>query len=211
MWSDRASRTTISPPATPTAARECLPPPPDRRRRWVAPWSSPGGVPCTTSVGEPTPSIWAPMAMRKWHRSTISGSRRVVERGRPLGEGGGHDEVLGGADAQELEDDVGRPETVVGDGLELVGADREAGPSASKPAMWKSIGRDPKSSPPGRARRKRPQRARSGPSTAVDARMRRARSGGATQPTSGGLVSRRVRRSSDARSSGRRAAPAAPA
>ncbi len=59
--------------------------------------------------------------------------------------------------------------------------------------MWRSIGRDPKSSPPGRESRARPQRASSGPSTAVEARIRRTRSVGATGSTVGGLVSRSVR------------------
>ncbi len=44
-------------------------------------------------------------------------------------------------------------------------------PSASSDARCMSTGRDPKSSPPGRATLARPTPASSGPSTAVDARI----------------------------------------
>ena len=59
--------------------------------------------------------------------------------------------------------------------------------------MCMSIGRDPKSSPPGSESRARPQRASSGPSTAVEARIRSTSSYGATGSTVGELVSRSVR------------------
>ena len=45
-------------------------------------------------------------------------------------------------------------------------------PIASRPATCMSIGRAPKSSPPGIDRRTRPQRVSSGPSTLIDARIR---------------------------------------
>ena len=37
-----------------------------------------GSTPCTMTIGEPTPSICAPMPIRKRHRSTISGSRAAL-------------------------------------------------------------------------------------------------------------------------------------
>ena len=52
---------------------------------------------------------------------------RVVERRRPLGQRGRHDDVLGRTDARELERDVGAPQPVVGDGVEVVVVDGEPG------------------------------------------------------------------------------------
>ena len=56
--------------------------------------------------------------------------------------------------------------------------------------MCMSIGRAPKSSPPGIDRRTRPQRVSSGPSTLTDARMRSTSSYGATGVRSPALVIR---------------------
>ena len=50
------------------------------------------------------------------------------------------------------------------------------------------MGRGPKSSPPGRATRARPNRASSGPSTTIDARMRSTSSYGASGTISAGRV-----------------------
>ena len=53
-------------------------------------------------------------------------------------------------------------------------------PIASSPDTCMSIGREPKSSPPGSDRRTCPQRVRSGPSTLIEARIRSTSSYGAT-------------------------------
>ena len=53
-------------------------------------------------------------------------------------------------------------------------------PIASRPLTCMSIGREPKSSPPGSDKRTWPQRVSSGPSTLIDARMRSTSSYGAT-------------------------------
>ena len=63
-------------------------------------------------------------------------------------------------------------------------------PIASSPATCMSIGRAPKSSPPGIDRRTRPHRVSSGPSTLIDARMRSTSSYGATGTSSPPLMHR---------------------
>ena len=50
--------------------------------------------------------------------------------------------------------------------------DSKRAPMAPRPLRWKSIGRSPKSSPPGSGMRTVPHRARSSPRTTTDARMR---------------------------------------
>ena len=68
---------------------------------------------------------------------------RVVDDGRALGQHGGHEDVLGRADARELEQDAGADQ-LVGPGLDVAVADREASRRvASRPATCMSIGPGP--------------------------------------------------------------------
>ena len=60
-------------------------------------------------------------------------SRRVVQRGRALGEGGRHDDVLGRADARELEHDVVAEQPGVGHRVQVVVAEGEAGAQRLQP------------------------------------------------------------------------------
>ncbi len=69
-------------------------------------------------------------------------------------------------------------------------------PRASRPVRWSSTGRDPKSSPPGMDTQARPQLARRGPRTTIDARMRSTSSYGASGTISAG---RRMWRASPSR------------
>ena len=120
------------------------------------------------------------MAIKNSHRSVISGSRAAFSIVvRPSASTAGGQEVLGGADARELESDVGAVEPV-GERLEIAVAELEGRPIASRPATCMSIGRAPKSSPPGIDRRTCPHRVRRGPSTLIDARIRSTNSYGAT-------------------------------
>ena len=111
----RASRRSSSPPATATAAT------------YVAAWMRSGTV---LVVDGPQRAALdavdrrastcrcrrcrAPIATSNSHRSTISGSRAALSIVVTLGEHGGGQDVLGGADARELERDVGAVQAVGG-------------------------------------------------------------------------------------------------
>ena len=60
---------------------------------------------------------------------------------------------------------------------------RTSAPIAPSPSRWKFTGRSPKSSPPGSERLATPHRARSGPSTTIDARIRSTSSTGTSVPS----------------------------
>ena len=78
--------------------------------------------------------------------------RRVVERRRPLGQRRRHHQVLGGADAREVQDDVRRPAARRRPPPSSCSAPhREAHTERFESFRCMSIGREPKSSPPGRA------------------------------------------------------------
>ena len=72
--------------------------------RWSVARSEPGSTPCTTSVDEPMPSMSAPIATSIVAQVGDLGlAGRVVDHRRALGVHGGREDVLGGADAGELE------------------------------------------------------------------------------------------------------------
>ncbi len=125
----------------------------------------------------PAPPILAPMACSIWHRSTISGSRAALSM-----------TVLPSARTAAIRmfsvaPTLGKSSSTV---LPRSPAGAEASrkpcslvisaPSRVSPSMCMSRPREPMASPPGRATFTRPQRASSGPSTAIDARIRRTRS-----------------------------------
>ena len=95
--------------------------------RWLTGRSEPRGSPRTTSREVPRPVMSAPIATNISHRSTTSGSRRrVVDRRLPVGEDRSGDDVLGGADAREAEDDVGAMQPL-GGRVDLTVAELELG------------------------------------------------------------------------------------
>ena len=72
----------------------------------------------------------------------------VAQHGGSLGEGGGHERVLGRGDAGLVEEDVGAPQAR---GRELVVASpaETVAPSCSRARKWVSTRRRPMTSPPG--------------------------------------------------------------
>ena len=87
--------------------------------RWSVACSDPGSTPWTISVDDPTPSMSAPIDDQHLAQVADLGlAGRVVDDRRALGVHGRRQDVLGGADARELERDVGA-EQPVGVGLDV--------------------------------------------------------------------------------------------
>ena len=131
MWSARAPASVISPPATPSAARKVA----ASMRSGITVCST--GDSCSTPsmvmVELPAPSTWAPMRLRNAARSAISGSRAALSiTVVPLASTDGHQRVLGGADARELEQDAGADE-LVGRGLDVAVGRLEHGAELLEP------------------------------------------------------------------------------
>ena len=100
-------------------------------------------------------------------------ARRVLDDGLALGEHRGGEQVLGGADARELEHDARAATARLARASMKPCTTSISTPIASRPRKCMSSWRLPMLSPPGIATRASPQRASSGPSTLIDARMRR--------------------------------------
>ena len=153
MWSARASSTTTSPPARPTAARKVA----ATTRSATTVWSRVRArrLPRPRSREVPAP----------WMRAPIVGQERgevrdlglacgVLDHRRALGEHRGHQDVVGRGVARVLEDDTvatSRPRPGRDHGaLDVaVARSRTRRPWPQSAFRWKSIGRSPKSSPPG--------------------------------------------------------------
>ena len=188
MCSGRASSTSSSPPATATAARYVAAWMRSDTVRWPAAFNDPRSTPLTTMPRRPDAAdVGTHLDEHVAHVDDLWLAGGVVDRRRPVGEHGGRDDVLRGADAREREGDVGAVQPV-GRRVQLAVGELELAPIASSPAMCMSIGRAPKSSPPGIDRRTSPQRVSSGPSTLIDARIRSTSSYGATGTRSPSLV-----------------------
>ena len=148
--------------------------------RWSTGRSEPGSTPRTTRVAVPMPEMSAPIATNISQRSTTSGSRAALSI-----------VVTPSANTAavtmfSVAPTLGKPNVTSAPCRRSAVASSSpwlnlnSAPIASSPAMCMSIGRAPKSSPPGIDRRTRPQRVSSGPSTLTDARMRSTSSYGAT-------------------------------
>ena len=107
-------------------------------------------------------------------------ARRVLDDGRALGEHRRGHQVLGRADARELEHDARAVQQRRRARATKPCATSTSAPIASSPRRCMSTLRLPMLSPPGSATRASPQRASSGPSTLNDARMRVTSSYGAS-------------------------------
>ncbi len=121
------------------------------------------------------------MRSRNAARSVTSGSRAAFSMTvRALGEDCRAHQVLGGADARELEHDSrARADRRRARARSRASTSTRA-PIASSPRRCMSTLRLPMRSPPGSATRASPQRASSGPSTLNDARIRATSSYGAS-------------------------------
>ena len=100
------------------------------------PRASPGSTPWMTSVDEPMPvDLGAHGVEEVAEVGDLGLAGGVVEHRRALGVHGGHQDVLGGADARELEGDVGPEEARRPGPRGSRGAARTCAPSASRPSQ----------------------------------------------------------------------------
>ena len=142
-------------------------------------------TPSISRVDEPAPMMCAPMRLRNAHRSVISGSRAAFSMTLvPLARTAAVIRfsvapTLGNSSTMRL------PESPAGARASIAPCTTSiSAPIASKPPRCMLILRLPMLSPPGIATRASPQRARSGPSTLIDARMRETISYGASGSSS---------------------------
>ena len=75
MCSGRAPPISTSPPVMAAAARKVAASTRSGTTLWALAVRAPGSTPWMTSRADPMPSTLAPMVLRKWQRSAISGSR----------------------------------------------------------------------------------------------------------------------------------------
>ena len=128
----------------------------------------------------PTPSIRAPIFFSISHKSTISGSRAALRR--VVVPSARTDAIkmfsvaptLGNSNSMSAPCNRAHRPTIPSDVTSNVA------PIASSPRKCMSIGRPPKSSPPGSAISTSPKRDSSGPTKLTEALMRSANSNGAT-------------------------------
>ena len=147
---------------------------PASTRSGITVWST-GANPSTpwiSIVGVPTPSIRAPIPLRKSARSTSSGSRAafsitVVPRA-----------ATAAISTFSVAPTLGKSRLTTAPRRPDVSptrnpcSDENRAPIFSSPRMWRSIARDPMLHPPGIATLAFPNRASSGPSTRIEARIR---------------------------------------
>ena len=132
-----------------------------------------GSTPSMVIVDDPAPRMRAPMRLRNDGQVAISGSRAALSMTVvPLAS-------TAAISAFSVAPTLGNSRTIRAPmqrrsavGLDVAVRRSNAAPSCSRPRRCMSIGRGPKSSPPGSDTRARPSRASSGPSTTIDARIR---------------------------------------
>ena len=172
MCSGRASAMVTSPPAIPTAAR------------YVAATTRSATTACRAGRSDSTPSIsmrevpaprtTAPMSHSMEARSATSGSFAAFSiTVVPLASTAAMSRLsvavwLGYSRTTRVP--TRRPPGTVP--RTSPWDDSKRAPMAVRPVRWKSIGRSPKSSPPGSGTRTDPQRARRSPRTTTEARIR---------------------------------------
>ena len=180
MCSARASATSSSPPVTATAARYVAAWIRSGTVRWPVGWSVPRSTPLITSREVPMPSTSAPILTSMSQRSTTSGSRAalsivvVPEANTAAVTMFSVAPTLGNENAMSAP--CSRSHVAWSSPCENL----NWAPIASRPSTCMSIGRAPKSSPPGIESRTSPQRVSSGPRTLIDALIRSTSSYGAT-------------------------------
>ena len=179
MCSGRASRTSSSPPATATAARYVAAWMRSATVRWSAAFSDPRSTPLTTMRDVPMPLMSAPMSTSRSHMSTTSGSRAALSIVVVPSANTAAVTMFSVAPTLGNEKAISAPWRRSAVACSSPWANLNEAPIASRPATCMSIGRAPKSSPPGIDRRTSPQRVNSGPSTLIDARIRSTSSYGA--------------------------------
>ena len=180
MCSGRASSTSSSPPATATAARYVAAWMRSATVRWSAAFSDPRSTPLTTMRDVPMPLMSAPMSTSRSHMSTTSGSRAALSIVVVPSANTAAVTMFSVAPTLGNENAMSAPCSRSAVACTSPWANLNDAPIASRPATCMSIGRAPKSSPPGIDRRTSPQRVSSGPSTLIDARIRSTSSYGAT-------------------------------
>ena len=176
MWSGRPSSTTTSPPAIPAATRKVATTRRSGMTRWVAGWSS--STPVTSIREVPAPVILAPMAVRNSARSCTSGSRAAFSMTVvPLASTAAIRTLsvpvwLGYSRTTRVPTSRGTEATVDSTRASTYPwADSNDAPRDSRARRCMSMGRGPKSSPPGSETRAQPQRVSRGPRTTTEARI----------------------------------------
>ena len=122
--------------------------------------------------------MWAPIATRKRQRSATSGSRAAPSIVVTPSAHTAAVTKFSVAPTLGKEKRMSAPTSRGALTVSTPSANVQVAPMASSPAICMSIGRSPKSSPPGRAISILPTRETSGPSRLIDARIRPARSAG---------------------------------
>ncbi len=173
MWSARAWRSSTSPPVIATAARNVAA---STRSGIVSCFvGRSDSTPSTSIVDVPAPSICAPIALRRSAKSEISGSRAAFSITVAPFANAAAMRMFSVAPTLGNSSVTGAPLKPSAQPRTYPCSSSNVAPSASSPDRCMSIGREPKSSPPGSATRASPHRASNGPSTPIDARMRSTR------------------------------------
>ena len=171
MWSGRASAMVTSPPAMPTAARYVAATTRSGTTEWVTGRSS--SVPSISMRDVPAPRTSAPIARSMAARSLTSGSLAAFSMTVvPLASTPAISRLsvavwLGYSSTTRVP--TRRPPGTVPRTSPC--EDSKRAPIAVNPFRWKSMGRSPKSSPPGSGMRTDPHRASSIPRTTTEARI----------------------------------------
>ena len=169
MWSARAPRRFISPPAIPTAAK------------YVATSIRSGITVCSTAtksltpsiviVDEPAPSTFAPIRFRNAARSAISGSLAAFSIIVSPSARTAAIMIFSVAPTLGKSRTIRDPTSFSASASIYPCSELKRTPRASSPLRCISMGRGPKSSPPGRATLAFPYVATSGPKTTIEARI----------------------------------------
>ncbi len=157
--------------------------------RWATGRRAPRSTPSITMRDEPMPVMSAPIATSISQRSTTSGSRAALSSTVVPAASTAAVTMFSVAPTLGNGSTMSAPCSRSARACSSPWASLNSAPIASRAAMCMSIGRAPKSSPPGIDRVTSPQRVSSGPSTLTEARMRSASSYGATGTSRPPLVS----------------------
>ena len=128
----------------------------------------------------PTPRMSAPMSISIEQRSEISGSRAALSMIVSPSASTAAVSKFSVAPTLGKRSTISVPRNRDAVARTSLGVRSKVAPIRVSPSTCRSIGREPKSSPPGRPSTTEPYRVRSGPSRLIEARMRSTISNGAT-------------------------------
>ncbi len=158
----------ISPPVIAAANAQVAPTIRSPITRWSVGWSA--VTPCTVSVEDPIPSIFAPIWVSIAARSTISGSRAALSITVGPSASTAAMRMFSVAPTLGKSSQIWAPRSTSARATTRPCSISVVAPSLRRPAWCMSSGREPMASPPGSGTTARRHRASSGPSTHTDAR-----------------------------------------